>query len=130
MLNRLWSWTSAPDVPATSGVPVGALRFRQWTSAPAGADAVTGVPLGALRLRQWTSAAASPGTPAITGIPIGPLRVRAWTSAALVPVVVQGGGAGPIRIPVDNRLERLRLQRDDELMTFVAAAAASLGLLD
>jgi len=102
-------------------------RYWTWTSGPA-ADAVTSLPFGPLRFRAWTNGAASA---VASGLPFGPLRFRAWTSAvAVVPVPVdQGGGYGRIRIPVD-RLHALRLERDDELMAFIASASAALGLLD
>lgn len=34
MLGRFWTWTSStpPANPAVTGVPIGPLRFRQWTS--------------------------------------------------------------------------------------------------
>lgn len=51
---------------------------------------------------------------------------------AFPPVVEQPGGGGRfpiVRIPVD-RAAALRLQRDDELILFIASAAVACGLLD
>ena len=80
------------------------------------------------RYWQWTSGAA---TPAESSLPFGPLRFRAWTGGAAEPPPTDGGfyGGGAVRLRVDP-LIRLRLQRDDELVAFVAAAAAAAGLLN
>lgn len=108
MLTRYWQWTSAPATPSAAGLPFGPLRYRAWTSAP------------------------SVVTPAASGLPFGPLRFRAWTSgAAVTPPAVDHGGGFPIRRPPpDDRLERARLARDDELLLWVVSGAASAGLLD
>lgn len=101
MLNRYWSWTSGAAIPAESGVPFGPLRYRAWTSGTA--------------------------VPAEAGLPFGPLRFRAWTSGTAV--FVDHGGGTVIRIPV-SQLDRMRLERDDELLLFIASAAAACGLLN
>ena len=105
MLTRYWQWTSGAATPATSSLPFGPLRWRAWTSQAADA--------------------------AVAGLPFGPLRFRAWTSGAAEPPPPDGGvfGGGAVRLRVDP-LIRLRLQRDDELVAFVAAAAAAAGLLN
>lgn len=105
MLNRFWSWTSPPIAPA---LPVGALRFRAWTSAPP----VTGT--------------------AETGLPFGPMRFRAWTSGVFVPPVVDAGGGGrlrPISIPIDAETAR-RLRRDDELWLWIISFSSTTKMLD
>ena len=105
MLTRYWQWTSAASTPATSSLPFGPLRWRAWTS-------------------QAASAAAS-------ALPFGPLRFRAWTSGEATPPPVDTGGygGGAVRLRVDP-LIRMRLDRDDEVVAFVVAAAAAAGLLD
>jgi len=129
MLTRFWQWTNGAAAPgnAATGIPVGPLRFRQWTEGtPPSGSGVTSLPFGALRFRQWTDGSSTAGD-AVTSLPFGPLRFRAWTNGASVPPVDTGGGSGrPIRIPVDDRLRRLSLQRDDELLLIVAAAFVTL----
>ncbi len=81
---------------------------------------------------SWTSGAA---LPADSGLPFGPLRYRAWTSGTEgVPpavVVIPGGGSfvQERRLTV-TELQRRKLQSEDELILFIAAASASIGLLD
>ena len=131
MLNRYWSWTTGEAEPAESGLPFGPLRFRAWTDGEAAA-AEAGLPFGPLRFRAWTSASGElPGT---SGIPFGPLRFRAWTNGEDVVVIPPTGISGgsyrqPIRITV-SELDRMRLQRDDELLLFIVSAAVACGLLD
>lgn len=105
MLNRYWTWTSGPAVAAETGLPFGPLRYRAWTSGAAAA--------------------------AESGLPFGPLRYRAWTSGAAIPPVDHGGGGffKPIRIPV-SQLDRMKLERDDELLLFIAAAAVATDMLN
>lgn len=45
---------------------------------------------------------------------------------AVVVVDQQGGGGRAFRIPIDDRLRRYTLQRDDELILLVAAAFVAL----
>lgn len=99
MLTRYWQWTSGPANAAESGLPFGPLRYRAWSWLPE------------------------------SGLPFGPLRYRPWTSgAAVVPPVIDTGGGG-FRVPIDDRLDRLhrlRLQRDDELLLLVVAAFVTI----
>jgi hypothetical protein len=97
-------------------------RYWQWTSAPVQA---TSLPFGPLRYRGWTSAA-TPTTPATSGLPFGPLRFRAWTTGDAIVVPPVDGGGGSFRIPIDDRLRRFALQRDDELLLLVAAAFVTI----
>ena len=64
-------------------------------------------------------------------MPFGPLRFRQWTSGEATPPQPPqvGYGGGPVRLRVDP-LIRMRLERDDEVVAFVVAAAAAAGLLD
>jgi hypothetical protein len=96
-------------------------RYWSWTSGPPQG----GLPYGPLRYRAWTSGVADA---AAAGLPFGPLRYRAWTSGTALVVIDHGGGT-IIRIPV-SQLDRLRLQRDDELLLFIAAAAVATGMLN
>lgn len=74
---------------------------------------------------------------AFFGIPFyGPRYFSPFGETILVPVVppvvVHPGGGSfhqPVRITVDGLL-RMQLRNEDELMLFIASAAAACGLLD
>lgn len=97
------------------------LRYWQrWTSQEATA-ATSSLPFGAARFRQWTSASV-PGTPATSSLPFGPLRFRAWAPASISPptdyfpdVAVPANGR-PVRIRIPESIQR----DDDEIVVFLA----------
>ncbi len=85
-------------------------------------------------LNLYWSWASGPALPADSGLPFGPLRYRAWTSGTEIPpvaVVIPGGGTfvQERRLTVAE-LQRRKLQSEDELILFIAAASAAIGLLE